>query len=30
MKAMYFDSILIADIVEKTAHFHKLKRDLML
>ena len=26
MKAMYFDSILIADIVEKTAHFHKFEK----
>lgn len=26
MKAMYFDNILIADIVEKTAHFHKFEK----
>lgn len=26
MKEMYFDNILIADIVEKTAHFHKFKK----
>ena len=26
MKEMYFDNILIADIVEKTAHFHKFEK----
>lgn len=26
MKEMYFDNILIADIVDKTAHFHEFKR----
>lgn len=30
MKEMYFDNILIADIVEKTAHFHKFEKGLML